>query len=109
MKYKRVTEYQKNTRATIIEPMTLQGIIDFLAELEDKIECGELISTVQDEQSKQEIEFFAEHNAAVRKQAVRAFAEKLRDKEFSVKIGSAWFAVVKSRDIDELVKEECGE
>lgn len=44
-----------------------------------------------------------------RKQAVREFAEKLRDKEFSVKIGSEWCAVVKSRDIDELVKEVCGE
>lgn len=40
---------------------------------------------------------------------MREFAEKLRDKEFSVKIGSEWFAVVKSRDIDELVKEVCGE
>ena len=44
-------------------------------------------------------------NAEVRKQAVREFAEKLRDKEFSVKIGSEWCAVVKSRDIDEFVKE----
>lgn len=40
-----------------------------------------------------------------RKQAVKAFAEKLRDKEFSVKIGSEWCAVVKSRDIDEFVQE----
>lgn len=40
---------------------------------------------------------------------VREFAEKLRDKEFSVKMGSEWCAVVKSRDIDELVKEMCGE
>lgn len=40
---------------------------------------------------------------------VKEFAEKLRDKEFSVKIGSEWFAVVKSRDIDEFVKEVCGE
>lgn len=44
-----------------------------------------------------------------RKQAVKEFAEKLRDREFSAKIGSEWCAVVKSRDIDELVKEECGE
>lgn len=36
-------------------------------------------------------------------------AEKERDKEFSVKIDSEWCAVVKSRDIDELVKEVCGE
>lgn len=47
MKYKRVTEYQENTRARIIEPLTLQGIIDYLAELEDKIERGELIEVPQ--------------------------------------------------------------
>ena len=40
---------------------------------------------------------------------MREFAEKLRDKEVSVKMGSEWCAVVKSRDIDELVKEVCGE
>lgn len=111
MKYKRVTEYQKNTRATIIEPMTLQGIIDYLAELEDKIEAGTLV-----EVPKGEVVLTPEERAekmrlanAERKQAVREFAEKLRDKEFSVKIGSEWCAVVKSRDIDELVKEVCGE
>lgn len=49
--------------------------------------------------------------AGYRKQSdtVREFVEKLRDKEFSVKIGSEWFAVVKSQDIVDLVKEECGE
>lgn len=56
-----------------------------------------------------EIEFFAKNNAEVRKQAVRELAEKLRDKEFSAKIGSEWVAVVKSRDIDEFVMEVCGE
>ena len=51
------------------------------------------------------------YNQGYRKQSdtVKEFAEKLRDKEFSVKIGSEWCAVVKSRDIDELVKEVCGE
>ena len=45
--------------------------------------------------------------AGYRKQSdtVREFAEKLRDKEFSAKIGSEWVAVVKSLDIDELAKE----
>ena len=40
--------------------------------------------------------------AGYRKQSdtVREFVEKLRDKEFSAKIGSEWCAVVKSRDID---------
>lgn len=40
---------------------------------------------------------------------VREFVEKLRDKEFSAKIGSEWVAVVKSLDIDEIVKDVCGE
>lgn len=40
-----------------------------------------------------------------RKEAAKEFAEKLRDKEFSVKVGSEWVTVVKLRDIDELVKE----
>ena len=47
------------------------------AELEDKIENGELISTVQSEQGEQEIAFFAKHNARVRKQAVQEFAERV--------------------------------
>ena len=47
-------------------------------------------------------------NAEFRKQAVREFAEKLRDKEFSAKIGSEWVVVVKSLDIDELVTDVCG-
>lgn len=42
-----------------------------------------------------------------RKQAVIDFADKVRDKEFSAKIGEEWFAVVKSRDIDEIVNEVC--
>lgn len=65
-----------------------------LAELEDKIERGELIERTSEECS------------AVRKQAVKEFAEKLRDKEFPVNIGTEWCAVVKSRDIiDALVRE----
>lgn len=109
MKYERITIKRENG-FTIVRNTTLQGLIDRLAALEDKIERGELISTVQNEQSEQEIEFFVKHNAEVRKQAVEGFAEKLRDKEFSAKIGSEWCAVVKSRDIiDELVKEVCGD
>ncbi len=77
--------------------VTGDNIYNRLAELEDKIERGELIERTSEEYS------------AVRKQVVKEFAEKLRDKEFSVKMGSEWCAVVKSRDIDELVKEMCGE
>lgn len=111
MKYKRITE-RRDTHLTMSmwagDDESLK-VYNRLAKLEDKIEKGELVSTVQNKQSEQEIAFFAEHNAAVRKQAVEEFAEKLRDKEFSVKIGSEWVAVVKSRDIDESVKEMCGE
>lgn len=51
------------------------------------------------------------YNQGYRKQSdtVREFVEKLRDKEFSAKIGSEWVAVVKSLDIDEIVKDVCGE
>lgn len=75
--------------------------------LKSKIENGELISTIQSEQGEQEIAYFVKHNAAVRKQAVKEFADKVRDKEFSAKIGVEWFAVVKSLDIEEIVKEVC--
>lgn len=73
-------------------------LIDRLVELENKIEAGTLV-----EIPKSAVALTSEERA------VRAFAEKLRDKEFSAKIGSEWCAVVKSRDIDELVKEVCGE
>lgn len=48
-----------------------------LAELENKIEDGELISTVQSEQGEQEVAYFAKHDAAVRKQAVKEFSDKI--------------------------------
>lgn len=111
MKYKRITERRETPLVMSMWAGDSESlkIYNRLVELENKIENGELISTVQDEQSEQEIEFFVEHNAAVRKQAVEDFAEKLRDKEFSMNIGTEWCAVVKSRDIDELVKDVCGE
>lgn len=91
--------------------VTGDNIYNRLAELEDKIESGELVEVPQGavvltpEERAEEMCLCNEE----RKQAVKEFAEKLRDKEFSVKTGSEWCAVVKSRDIDELVKEECGE
>lgn len=111
MKYKRITERTK--KPLTMSMWTSDGeslkVYNRLAKLENKIEDGELISTVQDEQSEQEIEFFVEHNSAVRKQAVKEFSEKLRDKEFSAKIGSESVAVVKSLDIVILVEEVFGE
>lgn len=43
----------------------------------DKIENGELISTIQGEQGEREIAYFVKHNAAVRKQAVKEFSDKI--------------------------------
>ena len=40
---------------------------------------------------------------------IKAFVGKLKEKEKSVKIGIAWEAVVTDKDIDELVKEICGD
>lgn len=99
MKYERITEHRDRPLTMSMwagDSKSLQ-VYNRLAELEDKIERGELIERTSEEYS------------AVRKQVVKEFAEKLRDKEFSVKMGSEWCAVVKSRDIDELVKEMCGE
>lgn len=93
--------------------VTGDNIYNRLAELEDKIEDGTLVEVPKEvvvytpgvvltpEEREEEMRLANEE----RKQAVKEFAEKLRDKEFSVKIGSEWCAVVKSRDIDEFVQE----
>lgn len=81
-----------------------------LAELEDKIERGELISTVQDERSEQEIAFFVKHNAEVRKQAVIEFAVRLKKKADSYNYDENYInRSVMYTDIDDLVTEVCGE
>lgn len=82
MKYERLTT-RNNFLGIVInrKVITLQGLLERLFDLEDKIERGELISTVQDEQSEQEIAFFVKHNAEVRKQAVREFLKLLKEKE----------------------------
>ena len=106
MKYERLTIKRENGFTTV-RNTTLQGLIDHLAELEDKIERGELISTVQDERSEQEIAFFVKHNAEVRKQAVKEFAERVKMAfyyEFDELIPS-----IMADKIDELVKEVCGD
>lgn len=108
MKYKRVTEYQENTRATIIEPMTLQGIIDYLAELEDKIESGELVEVpkgavvLTPEERAEEMRLCNEEH----KEAVRVFAASVKLAfyyEFDELIPSTM-----ADKIDALVKEVCG-
>lgn len=125
MKYERLTERDKHGNADLIDADLLDvydcvsfnrsyfeiiEAIQRLAELEDKIERGELISTVQDEQSEQEIAFFVKHNAEVRKQAVKEFAEICKEK-FSYAGGAKPFRfyVCSEQGIDELVKEVCGD
>lgn len=62
--------------------VTGDNIYNRLAELEDKIESGELISTIQDEQSEQEIKFFAKHDVKVCKEVVKECLQVLRDMRF---------------------------
>ena len=67
MKYERLTTRSNFLGITINKKaITLQGLLDSLAELEDKIERGELIATQLKDTSDQEIAFFAEHNKSVR-------------------------------------------
>ena len=81
-----------------------------LAELEDKIERGELISTVRDERSEQEIAFFVKHNAEVRKQAVKEFAVRLKKKADPYNYDESYInRCVMYTDIDDIVTEVCEE
>lgn len=92
MKYERLTpgvllsDVIKEYRICVGEPLigTFGGhdiveLIDRLVELENKIEAGELISTIQDEQSEQEIKFFAKHDVKVCKEVVKECLQVLRD------------------------------
>lgn len=109
MKYERLTIKRENCFATV-RNTTLQGLIDRLAELEDKIESGELISTVQSEQGEQEIAYFVKHNAAVRKQAVKEFSDKI------LSVSKITFSAFTDARIElslaeykQLIREVCGE
>ena len=78
MKYERLTIKRENGFATV-RNTTLQGLIDRLAELEDKIEAGELISTAQNEQREQDIMFFIKHDIEVCEAVVKECLQVLRD------------------------------
>ena len=113
MKYERITKHHDRPLTMSMwagDSKSLQ-VYNRLAELEDKIESGELgevpkgAVVLTPEERSDEMRLCNEE----RNQAVREFVEKLRDKEFSAKIDSEWVVVVKSLDIDELVKEVCGE
>lgn len=107
MKYKRLTKRISDGEEAFLFHSSLHEGIERLAELEDKIERGELISTK--ETGDTEIEFFVKHNDRVRKFALKNFAKVLKEKEQSVKIANEWKAVVTDEDIDESVKEICGD
>lgn len=65
MKYKRLTKRISDGEEAFLFHSSLHEGIERLAELEDKIERGELISTK--EVGDTEIEFFCKHNDTVRK------------------------------------------
>lgn len=116
MKYDRLTDREiaerlKNTVEKSWDSDSLEAQCYIrLAELENKIEDGELISTVQSEQGEQEIAYFVKHNAAVRKQAVIEFAVKLKKKADSYNYEENYIdRSVMYTDIDDLVTEVCGE
>lgn len=117
MKYERLTdrkiaEMLRNTVEKNWESDSLEAQCYIrLAELEDKIESGKLVEVpkgavvLTPEERAEEMRLCNEE----RRQVLIEFADKLREKEFSAKSGSEWVAVVKSRDIDELVMESCRE
>lgn len=116
MKYERLTdrkiaEMLRNTEGESWDSDNLEAQCYIrLAELEDKIKRGELISTVQSEQGEQEIAYFVKHNAAVRKQAVIEFAVMLKKKADSYNYDENYInRSVMYTDIDDLVTEVCGE
>lgn len=104
MKYERLTIKRENGFATV-RNTTLQGLIDRLAELEDKIESGELVEVpkgavvLTPEERAEEMRLCNEE----RKQAVIEFAERVKMAfyyEFDELIPS-----IMADKIDELVKE----
>ena len=107
MKYERLTIKRENGFATV-RNTTLQGLIDRLAELEDKIESGELVEVpkgavvLTPEERAEEMRLANEE----RKQAVIEFAEliKMAYYEFDELIPS-----IMANKMDELVKEVCGD
>lgn len=107
MKYERLTIKRENGIATVSNT-TLQGLIDRVAELEDKIEAGTLVEVpkgavvLTPEERAEEMRLCNEE----RKQAVKEFAASVKLAfyyEFDELIPS-----IMADKIDALVKEECG-
>lgn len=81
MKYERITERRETplTMSMWAGDSESMKVYNRLAKLEDKIENGELISTVQNKQSEQEIKFFAKHDVKICKEAINECLQVLRD------------------------------
>ena len=93
-----------------------------LAELEDKIESGELID--RDEyidrlmvakdisgMTDKELEFFVKHNAKVRKETAKEFADEFKRRYFFMMTTYMKDPIYQCTgdELDRLVKEVCGE
>lgn len=81
MKYERLTTRRETPLVMSMWPGDSESLKPYnrLAALEDKIEAGELISTVRDEQSEQEIKFFAKYDVKICKEVVKECLQVLRD------------------------------
>ena len=81
MKYKRITTRRKRPLTMSMWASDGESLKfhNRLAKLEDKIENGELISTVQSKQGEQETAFFLKHDAKVCKEVVKECLQVLRD------------------------------
>ena len=104
MKYERLTIKRENGFSTV-RNTTLQGLIDRLAELEDKIENGELVEVpkgavvLTPEEREEEMRLANEE----RKQAVKEFAERVK-MAFYYEFDELIPSIMADR-IDELVEE----
>lgn len=113
MKHERLTKRDKNGNCRLWDDTVMGAFnaLDHLAELEDKIERGELISTVQSERGDQEVAFFVAHNAAVRKQAVKEFADKIIASSMITyePLHGTEFIELSMERYEKLIKEVCGQ
>ena len=110
MKYERITMKNKDLGIVVNKKViSLQGLLDRLFDLEDKIERGELVEisrgavVLTPEERSEEMRLCNEE----RKQAVKEFAESVKMAfyyEFDELIPS-----IMADKIDELVEEVCGE
>lgn len=124
MKYERITERRETplTMSMWPEDIVSLKVYNRLAKLEDKIEAGELVD--RDEyidrlmaakdisgMTDKELEFFAKHNAKVRKEAVKEFADEFKRRYFFMMTTYMKDPIYQCTgdELDRLVKEVYGE